>query len=301
MEASGTIYGGGKAGLGFVLQLLEQEIKERSELAGFVTAQLEALRGAIIYLGNIDRETAYIAGNQRALSDLCQELKGHGPERGYCIIDANSNDWVHNGTEWVNIGYYEIATATNSGKGVVKGSAANGKVSVDGAGEMAVNGFADKQDKLAAGANITISGNTISAANTVYDDQKKGGTILGYHTKAATRITNISQFSKEKSIYWLEPSASVDLATFKGFGPEDVGRVYRFELVAMVSSYNEREIFFLSVKNTKVQMRFTCYSNVTLEVASVANGVAAFSIVSAMSGITFINNFLMNVSGIPGL
>lgn len=66
------------------------------------------------------------------------------------------------------VDFDDIATATTAG--VVKSSSTNGKVSVDASGVMTVNGWNGKQDKLAVGSNISISGNTISATDTTYSE-----------------------------------------------------------------------------------------------------------------------------------
>jgi len=97
--------------------------------------------GALIYIGTISQATANVT--QEALGARAQELGKYPLAKGYVLVDANANDWWFDGEAWVNIGYYEIATATNESKGVVKGSGASMKVSVDINGEMSVNGLGE--------------------------------------------------------------------------------------------------------------------------------------------------------------
>jgi len=115
--------------------------------------QIEALRGAIIYIGSVSLPTSQVT--QAALNARAQELGKYPPETGYVLIDSDANDWWFDGAAWVNIGYYEIATATNSSKGVVMGNDVDLGVVVDASGKMGVKNLttalAGKQDKLTAG------------------------------------------------------------------------------------------------------------------------------------------------------
>jgi hypothetical protein len=94
------------------------------------------------------------------LNTQAQALGKYPPQLGYVLVDSNSNDWWYNGTEWINIGYYDVAQATNASLGVVKGSTANMKVSVDGSGEMSVNGLQSAMDAIAFKFRTTADLNT---------------------------------------------------------------------------------------------------------------------------------------------
>lgn len=114
--------------------------------------QVEVLHGALVYIGTINLRTAEVTSaalNARA-QELCKPAK-----RGYVLVDADANDWWYDADDWVNIGYYDIAQATNSSLGVVKGSNANMKVSVDGSGEMSVNGLQAALES-ASGGNASL-------------------------------------------------------------------------------------------------------------------------------------------------
>lgn len=113
---------------------------------------IEALNGALIYLGDIALNTADMT--QQALTNRAIELGYPELKRGYTLVDADANDWVYNGTQWANIGFYEITTATNASLGVVKGSTGSLKVGVDTSGEMSVNGLQTALDEKANTADV---------------------------------------------------------------------------------------------------------------------------------------------------
>lgn len=107
---------------------------------------------------------------------------------------TNSKVWTYytNDTTWhavSNTTQVTVNTFTNTSEGVIKGSTNTGQVFAENDGTGSVNGWdtlsnsvstntsnisslqtavAGKQDTLTAGNNITISGNTISADDTVY-------------------------------------------------------------------------------------------------------------------------------------
>lgn len=124
-----------------------EQITQNSAIEANKTA-IDALQGAIIYIGDIALATPNVT--QAALNARAKEL-GYDPlKRGYCLIDlgrdgtgVNANDWVYNGTEWVNIGYYVINIATTTDAGIVKSSNEDYKVSVNTDGIMTVNNFID--------------------------------------------------------------------------------------------------------------------------------------------------------------
>lgn len=157
---------------------IDSEILARASADADLQQQIDAFAGALIYIGTIDLATSDVT--QAALDSQAQALGKYPPQLGYVLIDSDANDWWHNGSEWVNIGYYEIAQATNTQLGVVKGSTDSMKVSVDSAGEMSVNGLQNaldsKQGALTAGINIQISGNTISASGgNIWSGSNTGG------------------------------------------------------------------------------------------------------------------------------
>jgi hypothetical protein len=120
----------------------DQPIKD--SLASLET-KVAALNGAIIYIGNISKTKKQIEANITLLDTWCADNDYPQPYKlGYCIVDSNANDWVWNGEEWIDLGYYEVAKATNASLGLVKGVAnGKGKISVDANGEMSVNGWND--------------------------------------------------------------------------------------------------------------------------------------------------------------
>jgi len=119
---------------------------------GALQVQIEALQGAIIYIGNIYSGTEQVT--QESLDARARELGKYPPARGYVLIDSNANDWWHDGAAWINIGYYEIATATNSSKGVVQGSDADLHVAVGPDGKMKVNGLANAIENVALKGDV---------------------------------------------------------------------------------------------------------------------------------------------------
>jgi len=132
------------------------------------------LQGALIYLGNIGNSTEEIETDHSLLTAW---IEANRPDilplkKGYTLVDDNANDWWYDGADWVNIGYYEVSTATHTSLGVVKGSTADLKVSIDANGEMSVNnlvtnlnGKEPKFDKNTAfNKNFATDGSAITVA-----------------------------------------------------------------------------------------------------------------------------------------
>jgi hypothetical protein len=119
---------------------IEEEAATRGEADAELQAQIDTLLGAIIFIGRINMPNSAIT--QSALTAKAQELGRYPLVKGYCLIDNDSDDWVWDGeSEWIDVGYYQVAQATNNSLGVVKGSSENLKIGVDGSGEMSVNGL----------------------------------------------------------------------------------------------------------------------------------------------------------------
>jgi len=128
---------------------IEEEAVARGEADAELQAQIDTLLGAIIFIGRINLPNSAVT--QSALTARAQELGRYPLVKGYCLIDNDSDDWVWDGeSEWIDVGYYQVAQATNTSLGVVKGSSENLKIGVDGSGEMAVNGL---QEALANSDN----------------------------------------------------------------------------------------------------------------------------------------------------
>jgi hypothetical protein len=138
---------------------LNKEAKARDAADINLQTQIEALHGAIIYIGNINYYTSQITGNTGLLTQWAQANGFYPMKRGYVIIDLNANDWWWNGTEWVNIGYYEIITATNDLKGVVRGNDVDlgVKVMEDGTGRLEVKNLQSKLDGKQNALNRTVT------------------------------------------------------------------------------------------------------------------------------------------------
>jgi hypothetical protein len=127
-----------------IKESIAQEVIDRGAADANLQQQIDAFAGALIYIGTINLATSDVT--QSVLNTQAQALGKYPPQLGYVLVDNNGNDWWYNGSEWINIGYYEIAQASNTQLGVVKGSTANMKVSVDGSGEMSVNGLQNAFD-----------------------------------------------------------------------------------------------------------------------------------------------------------
>jgi hypothetical protein len=126
-------------------ELAEESLKRGRE-DSLLQNQIDAFQGALIYIGTIGLAVGDVT--QDALNGRASELGKVPLQTGYVLVDDNANDWWFDGGEWVNIGYYDVAQATNYSLGVVSGSAENMKVSVDGAGEMSVNGLEAALDDI---------------------------------------------------------------------------------------------------------------------------------------------------------
>jgi len=119
---------------------IEEEAVARGEADAELQAQIDTLFGAIIFIGKINLPNTAVT--QSALTARAHELGRYPLVKGYCLIDNDSDDWVWDGeSEWIDVGYYQVAQATNNSLGVVKGSSENLKIGVDGSGEMSVNGL----------------------------------------------------------------------------------------------------------------------------------------------------------------
>jgi hypothetical protein len=138
---------------------LATETQERNDAVSELEQKISTLNGAIIYIGKISKTKKQIEANMTLLDAWCESNDYPQPYKpGYCIVDSNANDWVWNGEEWIDIGYYEVAKATNSSLGLVKGVVSTkGKISVDSNGEMSVNGW-EELNPLNGNNNVQNSG-----------------------------------------------------------------------------------------------------------------------------------------------
>jgi hypothetical protein len=127
-------------------QAITDEATARGAADAALQAQIDALQGALIFIGKINLPNTQVT--QQALNTRAQELGKYPPRLGYVLVDSDADDWWFDGTTWIDIGYYEVAQATNTTLGVVKGSSASMYVGVNGAGEMSVNGLQGTLDSL---------------------------------------------------------------------------------------------------------------------------------------------------------
>lgn len=140
------------------------------------STQIQALLGAVVYLGNIANTTAELeaASGQTLLTNKANEIIAEQSrpiplQKGDTLVDSNNNDWWYDGNLWINIGYTAVSTATNTALGVVKGSTENFKISIDVDGVMSVNGI-QSVDKTATiqVANWVLQGDSTYNA-IIYD------------------------------------------------------------------------------------------------------------------------------------
>jgi hypothetical protein len=124
----------------------------QGQLADLQLAQ-EALQGSLIYIGNIALSTTLVT--QSALNARAQELGRYPLQHGFVLVDSNANDWWYDSGagEWRNIGGSVVTQATNTTLGIVKGSTASLMGSINGAGEISINGLADALNGKAASSH----------------------------------------------------------------------------------------------------------------------------------------------------
>ena len=138
--------------------LITSESNTRAEVDAELQAQIDTFLGAIVLIGKINSANALVT--QQTLTARATEL-GYSPlKKGYCLVDNDSDFWVYDGiSAWQDIGYFDVAQATNSSLGVVKGSDGQLKIGIDILGEMSVNGLQEilnsKQD---AGSGAVTAG-----------------------------------------------------------------------------------------------------------------------------------------------
>lgn len=139
--------------------LISEEATTRAEADAELQTQIDTFMGAIVIIGKIYSANADVT--PQALTARAIEL-GYSPIRkGYCLVDNDSDFWVYDGiSQWQDIGYFDVAQATNSSLGVVKGSDGQLKISVDILGEMSVNGLQEaldsKQDAGSGGVEAGV-------------------------------------------------------------------------------------------------------------------------------------------------
>jgi len=150
---------------------INAEAATRSNADAALGIRIDALMGALVYIGRIPLNTNQIdLGNGQinhlALTNRIIEITGYPPLRGHVLVDYQDDDWYYDGELWRDLGPSTVSQATNSTLGIVKGSTGNLMVSVDSGGEMTVNGLQsaldNKQGTLTPGAGVDITGNVIS-------------------------------------------------------------------------------------------------------------------------------------------
>lgn len=149
------------------------------------TTAIEALNGAIIFIGEINLKTDDVT--QPALTDRAAELGYPTLQRGYTLVDLDNNQWTYNGMEWINIGNNNVSTATNETLGVVKGSTDNLKVSVDIGGEMTVNGLESALNNKANKGTTLMDYGIADAYTKIEADASFAKTV---HTHTVSQITD---------------------------------------------------------------------------------------------------------------
>jgi len=137
------------------------------EFLAYAMPDIWGTGGVFAYNGNAPSESTYILnGHTYKAGDIFSATWVHNAFDNHMLQLVNTPDTNPPIFEIVDIGQSIVSQATNDLLGIVKGSAADMKVSVDGNGEMSVNGLNDalaaKQGKLIPGDNITMEGNVIS-------------------------------------------------------------------------------------------------------------------------------------------
>jgi len=157
--------------MGILGDAVAEESRTRSEADSELQTQIEALQGAIIYLGHTTYATAQVTANTALLTQWCQSNNFYPLKHGYCVVDNDANDWVWNSEKnlWINIGYYDVATATNVSKGVVSGNDVDLGVVVDANGKMSVKNLSTVLGGKAP-ANASLSATTNADTTTTTGD-----------------------------------------------------------------------------------------------------------------------------------
>jgi len=187
---------------------IDNSISSLINMDGNLQTQIDALHGAVIYIGHISSSTSQITANTALLSQWAQ-ANGYWPLRkGYCIVDSNANDWWWNDSlnEWINIGYYEVATATNFTKGLVMGNDVDLGVVVDAQGKMSV-----KNLQTALNSKVTANASITAATKTKITYDSKGLVTAGADlaesdipTLSQSKIANLTNVLADtvKTIRW---------------------------------------------------------------------------------------------------
>lgn len=125
-------------------QALSNEIAAREAECARLSEELAILKGGTTYLAAYNFNTTSPA--QDALTTYALQQTGWDSVRhGTSIVNlTDGHEWIYDLSlgRWVNFGQTSVTQATNSQLGIVRGSVAMGKVSVNSMGEMVPNGFA---------------------------------------------------------------------------------------------------------------------------------------------------------------
>jgi hypothetical protein len=189
-------------------QEIENEAIERMTVDAQLQSQLDTLYGSIIYLGRIALNTNDVT--QEALNDVVRGLNKWPPQKGYCLIDYQNNDWIYDGETWVNVGYFDVSQATNSSLGVVKGSNESLKVSVDSQGEMSVNGLQEAIDEAVNNIGDIGVGGGINRLIYLGQIDKDNPTEQELNDFAETKALNLFGKSELKTGYTVRDANNFD-------------------------------------------------------------------------------------------
>jgi hypothetical protein len=122
--------------------------KEDVAILTLLEQKVEVLTGAVTLLGGTSLGADPVA--DATLTTEAETLKGWTIEQGDGIKNNDSGVlYVRNGTTWINMWVQDVAVATNTALGVVKGdSSTAGKVYVETDGSMTLNGYDDLVDGI---------------------------------------------------------------------------------------------------------------------------------------------------------
>ena len=93
-----------------------------------ISAKLEGLSGAVVYIGKIDEDLTGLENDQiqsKLNAAASTILDDRELETGYTILDTAGTEWWYNGTtgfeQWMSLGQNIIGNASNNEYGVIKG------------------------------------------------------------------------------------------------------------------------------------------------------------------------------------
>ena len=197
-------------------QSLSIETQNRISGDSNLQNQIDALYGAVIYIGHIDMSTNDIKNSpdaQDILTARAAELDFSILRHGFALIDDDNGEWWYNGEkqEWLFLGQFEIAKATNDTLGIVKGSTDNLMGSINADGEIGINGLQD-----ALGGKINRDGDVVDG-----DYEWNGGSIFhGGIAAQAEAYFNDAMYYEGRSYYSPGPAVGAILYTHQDYNNE---------------------------------------------------------------------------------